>query len=50
VQSFTASPHQLVSEVLERLSSRRINALFVVEEGKPIGILHFHDVLRAGVA
>jgi arabinose-5-phosphate isomerase len=50
VQSFTASPNQLVSEILERLSSRRINALFVVENGQPIGILHFHDVLRAGVA
>jgi CBS domain-containing protein len=25
-------------------------ALFVVEEGRPVGILHLHDVLRAGVA
>jgi len=24
--------------------------LFVVEEGRPVGILHVHDLLRAGVA
>jgi arabinose-5-phosphate isomerase len=23
--------------------------LFVVEQGRPIGILHVHDLLRAGV-
>jgi signal-transduction protein with cAMP-binding, CBS, and nucleotidyltransferase domain len=28
----------------------RITALFVVENRSPAGILHLHDLLRAGVA
>jgi arabinose-5-phosphate isomerase len=32
------------------MNSSKIMALFVVEEGRPVGILHLHDVLRAGVA
>ena len=27
-----------------------IGALFVVQDGRPVGIVHFHDFLRAGVA
>ena len=27
-----------------------ITALFVVEDGRPVGIIHIHDLLRAGVA
>jgi arabinose-5-phosphate isomerase len=26
-----------------------VTVLFVVEDGKPVGILHVHDLLRAGV-
>ena len=29
---------------------RRCTVLFVVEDGKPVGIVHMHDLLRAGVA
>lgn len=50
VSPLTANPNQLVSETLEKLNSRRITALFVVDEQKPVGILHFHDLLRVGVA
>ena len=32
------------------MSERPFTALFVVEDGRPVGILHVHDVLRAGVA
>jgi arabinose-5-phosphate isomerase len=46
----TAAPDQLVSETLERISSRRITALFVVKDRLPVGIVHFHDLLKAGVA
>jgi arabinose-5-phosphate isomerase len=28
----------------------KITALMVVEAGKPVGIIHIHDLLRAGVA
>jgi arabinose-5-phosphate isomerase len=43
-------PDQLASEALQLLNSSKITALFVVESDRPIGIVHFHDLLRAGVA
>jgi len=43
-------PDQLASEALELLNATKITALMVVEAGKPVGIVHFHDLLRAGVA
>jgi arabinose-5-phosphate isomerase len=46
----TARPDQLASKALEILNSSKITALFVVEQGLPVGIVHFHDLLRAGVA
>ena len=44
------SPDMLASAALEVLNSSRITALFVVDKGKPVGIVHVHDLLRAGVA
>ena len=32
------------------LNDSRITALFVLDKGKPVGIVHIHDLLRAGVA
>ena len=33
------------------MNAHSITSLFVVDEsGKPLGILHIHDCLRAGVA
>ena len=46
----TISPAQLAAEALEILNSSKITALMVEEAGKPVGIVHFHDLLRAGVA
>jgi len=46
----TATPRMLASAALEMINAARITALFVVEKGKPIGIVHVHDLLRAGVA
>ena len=43
-------PDQLVSEALELLNSMKITTLFVVEAGRPIGIVHIHDLLRIGAA
>ncbi|MEW5965238.1 MAG: KpsF/GutQ family sugar-phosphate isomerase [Pseudomonadota bacterium] len=45
----TVTPGTLASAALEIMNASRITALFVVEKGKPIGILHVHDLLRAGV-
>ena len=46
----TVSGGQLVSEALELLNSSKITAVIVVENGAPVGIVHLHDLLRAGVA
>jgi arabinose-5-phosphate isomerase len=46
----SVSGDQLVSEALELLNSSKITAVFVVEDGRPAGIVHLHDLLRAGVA
>lgn len=43
-------PGALAASALEVMNSRGITTLFVVESGIPIGILHVHDLLRAGVA
>ncbi len=45
-----AAPGMLASAALELINESRITALFVVDKGKPVGILHVHDLLRAGVA
>jgi arabinose-5-phosphate isomerase len=40
----------LAAEALRILNEKRITVLFIVDDGKPVGILHLHDLLRAGVA
>ena len=46
----TARPDQLAAEALELLNARKVTALFVVENAKPVGLVHLHDLLRIGVA
>jgi arabinose-5-phosphate isomerase len=45
----TATPQMLAAEALGIMNQKSITALFVVAEGAPVGILHIHDCLRAGV-
>jgi len=40
----------LGAEAVYIMNNSKITSLFVVEEGVPIGILHIHDCLRAGLA
>ena len=42
-------PSMLASEALNILNARKITSLFVVENGRPVGLVHIHDFLRAGV-
>jgi len=49
-QPKTVRPDQLISETLDILNSMKVTALFAVEAGKPVGIIHVHDLLRAGAA
>ena len=48
----TVSPGMLAVEALALMNTgrARITSLFVVEAGKPVGILTVHDCLRAGLA
>jgi arabinose-5-phosphate isomerase len=46
----TVRPDQLASETLEILNSLKRTVLFVVEGRRAVGIVHMHDLLRAGVA
>ena len=46
----TIAPGVLASAALDLINTARITALFVVEKGKPVGIVHIHDLLRLGVA
>jgi len=47
----TISPDMLAAEALKLMSERAppSTVLFVVEDDRPVGILHVHDLLRAGV-
>jgi arabinose-5-phosphate isomerase len=49
----TIGPDALAAEALHAMNAhqRPVTALFVVDtDGKVAGILHIHDLLRAGVA
>jgi len=45
----TATPQTLAADLLAMMNEKQITTLFVVEDGRPVGILHLHDLLRAGV-
>ena len=47
----TIRPGALAAEALRIMNTadRPFTSLFVAEDGKPVGILHMHDCLRAGV-
>lgn len=47
----TIRPRALASEALGLMNARSITALFVLDDaGRPVGLIHIHDCLRAGVA
>lgn len=46
----TLTRDTLASKALEQFNARKRTQMFVVEGGMPVGILHVHDLLRAGVA
>ena len=45
----TIRPQALAAEALAVMNESSITSLFVVEDGAPVGILHIHDCLRAGI-
>ncbi len=46
----TIRPQILASAALGLLNEHDISALVVIEDERPIGIVHFHDLLRIGAA
>ncbi len=46
----TISPTALISSALSILDEHNISVLIVVEDDLPVGIIHFHDLLRIGAA
>ena len=45
----TIGPDALATEAVLAMNTRSITNLFVVADGRPVGVLHIHDCLRAGV-
>ena len=47
-----ARPDQLAAEALALMTEKKITQVFVLAEGSqvPLGVLHIHDCLRAGLA
>lgn len=43
------TPDALAESALAEMQDRKITCLFAVDDGKPRGILHIHDCLRAGL-
>ncbi|MGU3540555.1 KpsF/GutQ family sugar-phosphate isomerase [Methylobacterium sp. A54F] len=46
----TVAPETLLAKALEIQESMKITSLVVVEGGHPVGLVHYHDLLRSGVA
>ena len=42
-------PATFAERAVAVMDERKITCLFAVKEGRPVGILHIHDCLRAGV-
>jgi arabinose-5-phosphate isomerase len=47
----TVHGDMLAAEVIELINTKRITAVFVLDESrKPVGLIHIHDLLREGVS
>ncbi|MDO5114758.1 MAG: KpsF/GutQ family sugar-phosphate isomerase [Synergistaceae bacterium] len=43
-------PERLAVEAVRIVEEWEVSALIVVEDGKPVGMVHIHEILKAGVA
>ena len=46
----TVSPNAMTAEALKIMHDKKITNLFVLDEKKPVGVIHIHDLLNNGVA
>ncbi|MEM6616454.1 MAG: KpsF/GutQ family sugar-phosphate isomerase [Pseudomonadota bacterium] len=50
-EPITAQDDAFLGSVVHELNSRKITSMFVVDrDGRPVGLVHIHDLLRAGLA
>ena len=47
--SVTIHKEMLAAEALQIMEQHKITSLVVVEDQKPVGVVHMHDLLRAGI-
>lgn len=45
----TAHPEMFASEAIKILNEKKITNLFVVDDNKAVGVIHIHDLLKAGI-
>ncbi len=45
----TIAKNCLAAEALQIMEQRKITSLVVIEDKKPVGVVHMHDLLRAGI-
>ena len=46
----TITPNAMTAEALKIMHDKKITNLFVIENEKPVGVIHIHDLLNNGVA
>jgi len=46
----TIEPQMFAGAAIALLNKHNISALVVTEGGTPVGVVHFHDLLRIGAA
>jgi arabinose-5-phosphate isomerase len=49
-EPMTVGPDELAANILRTLNERKRTHMFVVNQGKPVGLIHMHDLLKAGLA
>lgn len=45
----TIAPEAPIADAIAIMNEKRITLLFAVEDGRPVGVVHMHDLLAAGV-
>jgi arabinose-5-phosphate isomerase len=45
----TIAPDAPIADAIAILNEKRITLLFAVQDGRPVGVVHMHDLLAAGV-
>jgi arabinose-5-phosphate isomerase len=45
----TIAPDAPLADAIAIMNAKRITLLFAVEDGRPVGVVHMHDLLAAGV-